>query len=461
MKKLIVFLFISLLSSCAWADGFQRGSGVNQGDLNMQKYSIQFSETSDPATPPADTIKLFAKDNSGTTTFYTIDSTGTVSTIGSSLGTIGVANGGTGLTSWADDTVGIGAGGSLYQQKTLPSCADSGGNHLNYDASTNTFSCGTSSSAGVVGSDTQLIFNDGGSTLAGSSVLTVDKTINASSGTETPFKLTHTISQSGTAGYDAFQMAITESSTGSGTKNLMNLKVGGTSKFSIDNTGAVTATSYTSSSTVAGVLQLNEAQANGANYRAFTVASSLSGDATITLDGTNGTTINFGAVSGTMATLDSPTFTTFLKLPQGTGPTVDAAGKIAIDTTNDQLAYYGGAKRIVSYVHSKSFVIDAATSTADYVVWRAPYAVTITAIHVLCTGGTNVIGGLDEGDSNGANVVAVDSDITASAGTMAADDGSLTNGTIASGGTVNWHTTSVSGTNTSLMVTFEYVIDAT
>ena len=391
-----------------------------------------------------------------------ITSLGTVTTGTWNATTIDYTRGGTGLTSATDDNVLVGSGIG-WASKTLPSCADSAGQHLNYDSSSNSFSCGTTSGTTVSagGSDTQVQFNDGGTTLAGSSVLTLDKTINASSGTENPVSIAPTIAQSGTAGFNGLNINVTESSTGSGTKNLINLAVAGTSKAAVDDTGAVTATSYTTSSTSAGSLQLNEASANGANFRKFTVASSLSGDATITLDGTDGTTITFPAVTGTLATLDSPTFTTFLKLPQGTGPTVDAAGKIAIDTTNDQLDYYGGAKRVISYIHSKSFVIDAATSTADYVLWRAPYAVTITAIHVRCTGGTNVIGGLDEGDSNGTNVVAVDSDITASAGTMAADDGSLTNPTIASGRTVNWHTTSVSGTNTSLMVTFEYTIDAT
>lgn len=38
--------------------------------------------------------------------------------------------------------------GSVYYGD-FPSCADSGGNHLNYNSSTGTFSCGTSSSGGV------------------------------------------------------------------------------------------------------------------------------------------------------------------------------------------------------------------------------------------------------------------------------------------------------------------------
>jgi hypothetical protein len=45
----------------------------------------------------------------------------------------------------------------------------------------------------------------------------------------------------------------------------------------------------------------------------------------------------------------SPTFTTSIAIPNGTAPTVDTAGQIAIDTTDDQLIYYGGAKRVIPY----------------------------------------------------------------------------------------------------------------
>lgn len=68
------------------------------------------------------------------------------------LGTIGTGSwnataipfgkGGTGLTSAADDTTLV-SSGSAWVAKTLPDCTDTGGNHLNYTQSTNTFSCGT------------------------------------------------------------------------------------------------------------------------------------------------------------------------------------------------------------------------------------------------------------------------------------------------------------------------------
>lgn len=56
--------------------------------------------------------------------------------------TLVTGNGGTGLTSAADDNTMVG-NGAIWQSKALPACADTAGNHLNYDTATNTFSCGT------------------------------------------------------------------------------------------------------------------------------------------------------------------------------------------------------------------------------------------------------------------------------------------------------------------------------
>ena len=53
--------------------------------------------------------------------------------------------------------------------------------------------------------------------------------------------LAPTINQSGTAGYTALLINPTETATGTGAKNLIDAQVGGSSKFSVDNTGKVTA----------------------------------------------------------------------------------------------------------------------------------------------------------------------------------------------------------------------------
>jgi hypothetical protein len=63
-------------------------------------------------------------------------------------GTVAVANGGTGVTSAPDDNILIG-NGTIFQNKPIPDCDDTGGNHLNYDTATNTPTCGTSSPASI------------------------------------------------------------------------------------------------------------------------------------------------------------------------------------------------------------------------------------------------------------------------------------------------------------------------
>jgi hypothetical protein len=57
------------------------------------------------------------------------------------------ANGGTGLTSASDDTVMV-SSGAAWVAAAVPDCTDTGGNHINYTASTNAFSCGTSGGGG-------------------------------------------------------------------------------------------------------------------------------------------------------------------------------------------------------------------------------------------------------------------------------------------------------------------------
>jgi hypothetical protein len=65
-----------------------------------------------------------------------------------SAGAIEVARGGTGAAPGADDEVLVSDSASAATWRAVPDCVDTSGNHLNYTASTNTFSCGTSGGAG-------------------------------------------------------------------------------------------------------------------------------------------------------------------------------------------------------------------------------------------------------------------------------------------------------------------------
>lgn len=98
-----------------------------------------------------------------------------------------VSEGGSGLTTATDDTVLVG-NGSARQEKTLPNCMDSTGQHINYTASTNAFTCGTSGSTNSFATITP---TSGSSPVASSATDTLNIaagsgiTITGNSGTKT------------------------------------------------------------------------------------------------------------------------------------------------------------------------------------------------------------------------------------------------------------------------------------
>ncbi|MDP3723291.1 MAG: hypothetical protein Q8R91_07335 [Candidatus Omnitrophota bacterium] len=70
-----------------------------------------------------------------------------------------------------------------------------------------------------------------------------------------------------------------------------------------------------------------------------------------------------------------------LALPQGTNPTVDAAGETAVDTTDDQLVYYGGVARVLGYkAQVCGYIPDVAATDDNFLFWVAPQAVTVTEV---------------------------------------------------------------------------------
>ena len=162
-------------------------------------------------------------------------------------------------------------------------------------------------------------------------------------------------------------------------------------------------------------------------------------------------------------TLTKSIAATTFELPNGANPTADSAGEIAVDTSagaGSGLRFYGDATYTLPAYYCKSFVLLDPDADSDYSLMSFPADITIRQIRVLCTGGTNIIGGLDEADVNGGSPVAIDSDITATAGTTATDDGSLTNPGVDANDILQWHTTSISGTPTSVTVTIYFTYDA-
>lgn len=77
--------------------------------------------------------------------------------------------------------------GTTIQPVTVPNCPDTGGNHLNYNSSTNTLSCGTSSSGGggctPAGATNEFQINNGSGGCAGAHGTTSSNNITYSVGT--------------------------------------------------------------------------------------------------------------------------------------------------------------------------------------------------------------------------------------------------------------------------------------
>lgn len=147
-----------------------------------------------------------------------------------------------------------------------------------------------------------------------------------------------------------------------------------------------------------------------------------------------------------------------LEIPNGAGgTTVNATGEVCIDSTSKTLNFYDGADEVVlNPIQSKSVTILAPVVGDDFPLHRFDVAVTLVKVSYLCLGGTNWVGQLVEMDANGGTPTDVHTaDVTASAGTVNTST-TFSNATIDAGDYVGIETTSISGTPTSLTITYYY-----
>lgn len=191
-------------------------------------------------------------------------------------------------------------------------------------------------------------------------------------------------------------------------------------------------------------------------------------DHTFTTDSTGDAEIVLPNDSIGPAELDSTTgaydfgAVTSLEIPNGAAPTVDAAGETAVDTTGDDLIYYGGAKRNITYKHTLKKTLESPADADSFLIYKAPYALTITDIECIvdpADTSESVVIDIQECGSTGDSCTTVDATITCD-NDGASDDGTLTNGAIDSGDWINWDIGTVTGTVTQVSVTITHYKNA-
>lgn len=158
------------------------------------------------------------------------------------------------------------------------------------------------------------------------------------------------------------------------------------------------------------------------------------------------------AISGTT----SPTITVEA-VPSNA--TVNAAGEVTIDTTTDQIRWYGTAQQQLSPKLTLSVVVPSVADTDDMLIMKAPYGMTITALDCIVSAATSATINIQECDSAGANCVdTATSDLACD--TDGANTTTLNNATVDSGDWLKLDVASISGTPGTLTVTVTYTIVA-
>ena len=127
--------------------------------------------------------------------------------------------------------------------------------------------------------------------------------------------------------------------------------------------------------------------------------------------------------------------------PYSTNPTVDEAAEAAVDTTDDQLLYYGGALRTLSYKRRECFTLeDPADADDDIPIFSLDDGFTVTRLDCIIDTGTSVVMVLNDGTNNMDSMTCTTSetsDTSLSNNTFSALEGmELDVGTVT--GTVNW-----------------------
>jgi hypothetical protein len=160
------------------------------------------------------------------------------------------------------------------------------------------------------------------------------------------------------------------------------------------------------------------------------------------------------------ANITSPAFLISMALP--VDGTVDAAGETTVDTTSDQLRYYGGAARSIPYKKTYSVVVPSVADTDDVMFVKLPYGLTALVLDCIVSAATSATINIVECNGTGTCT-----DEMATADLVCDVDGATTStfggaaGAAAdSGDWLQLKVESISGTPGTLTVTLTYSVVA-
>ncbi len=143
------------------------------------------------------------------------------------------------------------------------------------------------------------------------------------------------------------------------------------------------------------------------------------------------------------------------ELPNGTGPTVDAAGETAVDTTSDQFIYFGAStKRVLQPFQNLGFAYATSTTwTGTSTLRIGPSPAAITVDHAYCETDTGTVGVSLYDGTNRANYI-----VTAS--TTINKFAYSSNNTFTAGETIRVDVGTPASTPTTLSCRFMYTYTA-
>lgn len=219
---------------------------------------------------------------------------------------------------------------------------------------------------------------------------------------------------------------------------------------------------WTAASAVSTGILLDNGTVAGVNATSSTVSFNVQG---------SGSNAAFNVASSTGTSLFQITATAQilacttcrLTIPQGTAPTLSAAGDIAVDTTNGQFIYYGTMENVIQATSTKAITWESPTASDNITIFRADAPITITKASCIQTSSVNnpsttvnIRHFTDRSTTTGNTLLASNTACTATTTTQSLTiDGDAT---VAAGEWV-WVITSATSNSSSTNITLEFKYD--